>query len=362
MCCTAQVCKEPNKHLCYPGDCCGQYIYCSAMGEASAIIDMGGDNLCWKGFSVSPSSDVCASTNCTSSGVFDSDNYSAASSALPCAGSWEQCGGIGFTGPSCCQSGLACTYNNDWYSQCLPSADKPSPSPSRTPQLTQRYCGGGSRGNGLCADSSLCCSKWGWCGTGSLYCGGTAPSPSPSPSRSPALLAPSSTPSRTKAPSSSPSPSPASGGACAGKVYVARLTWYESYPDPNSEECVKYSGCEYRGQFAGVDGVMSEEWVKAHRIVAVHEKQWEQLKLKYVRVTQGSQSIVAQVLDYCADSDCDGCCTQNGYGPDSLLIDMEHYTAVAFQASGGDPNPDGQVDGTVAFVVCSDAYNCPEFC
>ncbi|THH17290.1 hypothetical protein EW146_g3499 [Bondarzewia mesenterica] len=32
---------------------------------------------------------------------------------------YGQCGGIGWTGATACVSGLTCTYNNDYYSQCL---------------------------------------------------------------------------------------------------------------------------------------------------------------------------------------------------------------------------------------------------
>ncbi|KAG9044377.1 Endo-1,4-beta-xylanase F3 [Tulasnella sp. UAMH 9824] len=32
---------------------------------------------------------------------------------------YGQCGGIGYTGSTVCDSGLTCTYFNDWYSQCL---------------------------------------------------------------------------------------------------------------------------------------------------------------------------------------------------------------------------------------------------
>ncbi|KAF3925092.1 Alpha-L-arabinofuranosidase [Arthrobotrys entomopaga] len=35
-----------------------------------------------------------------------------------CAGIWQQCGGIGYTGPTCCTSST-CTYSNPYYSQCL---------------------------------------------------------------------------------------------------------------------------------------------------------------------------------------------------------------------------------------------------
>nr|BAA09785.1 Cellulase [[Humicola] grisea var. thermoidea] len=40
-------------------------------------------------------------------------------SAGPKAGRWQQCGGIGFTGPTQCEEPYTCTKLNDWYSQCL---------------------------------------------------------------------------------------------------------------------------------------------------------------------------------------------------------------------------------------------------
>ncbi|KAJ3052313.1 hypothetical protein HK097_006541 [Rhizophlyctis rosea] len=36
-----------------------------------------------------------------------------------CAAKWGQCGGQGWTGPTCCQSGSTCKFSNNWYSQCL---------------------------------------------------------------------------------------------------------------------------------------------------------------------------------------------------------------------------------------------------
>ncbi|KAJ2992589.1 hypothetical protein HDV02_002973 [Globomyces sp. JEL0801] len=39
-----------------------------------------------------------------------------------CAALYQQCGGISFTGPICCQSGAICVISNEWYSQCQPSA------------------------------------------------------------------------------------------------------------------------------------------------------------------------------------------------------------------------------------------------
>ncbi|KAJ3042201.1 carbohydrate-binding module 1 [Rhizophlyctis rosea] len=36
-----------------------------------------------------------------------------------CAAKWGQCGGQGWTGATCCQSGSTCRASNQWYSQCL---------------------------------------------------------------------------------------------------------------------------------------------------------------------------------------------------------------------------------------------------
>lgn len=32
---------------------------------------------------------------------------------------WGQCGGENWSGPKVCVSGTVCTFNNQWYSQCL---------------------------------------------------------------------------------------------------------------------------------------------------------------------------------------------------------------------------------------------------
>jgi hypothetical protein len=42
-----------------------------------------------------------------------------------CAKPWQQCGGEGWEGPSCCGSGFSCTRDNPYYSKC--KADKASP-------------------------------------------------------------------------------------------------------------------------------------------------------------------------------------------------------------------------------------------
>jgi endoglucanase len=44
-----------------------------------------------------------------------------ASSSQGQARGWEQCGGIGWTGPTVCESGYTCIVHNPYYHQCLPA-------------------------------------------------------------------------------------------------------------------------------------------------------------------------------------------------------------------------------------------------
>ncbi|SRR6266545_1369173 len=114
----------------------------------------------------------------------------------------------------------------------------------------------------------------------------------------------------------------------------ANLTNFTSYPDPGSEECIKFNGCMWAGQFAFVDGKQSESWVKSHNILAVHEKDANKYKLKTLRLRQGSHQIDAKVYDECSDSDCDGCCTENASGT-GFLIDIEKFTMQRFGSGDG---------------------------
>ena len=138
------------------------------------------------------------------------------------------------------------------------------------------------------------------------------------------------------------------GTSCSGPWYKANLTWYESYPDPGSEECIQYNGCTWAGQFYGLDGTKTEEWVASHNIISVHQKDWDWLGMQTIKLRQGGHEIIATVYDLCSDSDCDGCCTQN-LGPvnsdgNSYLIDIEAYTKERF----------GSDEGIVEFQICDD--------
>lgn len=114
----------------------------------------------------------------------------------------------------------------------------------------------------------------------------------------------------------------------------ANLTNFESYPDPESEECIEYNGCQWEGQFAALDEKQTEAWVEAHNIAAVHSKHFEEFKLKTLRLWMEESQIDVTVYDMCADSDCDGCCTKNSEET-GFLIDIEKYTMERFGYGSG---------------------------
>jgi hypothetical protein len=115
----------------------------------------------------------------------------------------------------------------------------------------------------------------------------------------------------------------------------ANLTNYTSYPVPGSDECILYSGCRWQGWFAALPDSMSEAWVASNNIISVNSPDYTTLRLKTLRLRQGTQTIDAVVYDKCADSDCSGCCTrnatQNGL---NFLIDIEKYTMERFGGRG----------------------------
>jgi hypothetical protein len=128
---------------------------------------------------------------------------------------------------------------------------------------------------------------------------------------------------------------------CDSQRHTARLTNYESYPKPGSEECIENNGCTWAGQFYGLSGKKSENWVRDHNIVAVHLKDWETLGMKTLRLQQDDRTLMVKVYDACSDADCEGCCTAN-LGGDGYLVDIEKYTMERF----------GSDDGLVTFQVC----------
>jgi hypothetical protein len=127
-----------------------------------------------------------------------------------------------------------------------------------------------------------------------------------------------------------------SGGSTGGDLTwrKANLTWFTSYPDPGSEECIEFNGCMWAGQFAFLPNKQTENWVMMHNIAAVHEKDANAYKLKTLRLKQGTHQIDVTVYDMCSDSDCNGCCTANSRQT-GFLIDIESFTRDRFGADDG---------------------------
>jgi len=121
------------------------------------------------------------------------------------------------------------------------------------------------------------------------------------------------------------------GGAAATGCDAPGLVWktgsktnFTSYPAPGSDECIKYSGCLYEGQFAACNKTEPLSWVMTHNIVAVFPDLGT-LRLHDLCLKSGTKTIVVTALDTCGDSDCSGCCTQNKGNADEL-IDVESFT------------------------------------
>ncbi|MDQ2642811.1 MAG: hypothetical protein M3020_03285 [Myxococcota bacterium] len=117
---------------------------------------------------------------------------------------------------------------------------------------------------------------------------------------------------------------------------IANKTNYTSYPDPGSEECIEFNGCTWEGLFAACDDKKSEAWVSEHDIVAAFPD-FQELALHDLCLRKGAKTIVVTVLDTCADSDCDGCCSEN-QGSADQLIDLESYTNARWGV------PDGPIE------------------
>jgi hypothetical protein len=121
------------------------------------------------------------------------------------------------------------------------------------------------------------------------------------------------------------------GGGDDGELdwQLANLTNFTSYPEPGSDECEDFSGCQWAGQFAFVNGQQPESWVAAHNIAAVHSRDADEYALKTLRLRHDGRTIDVTVYDMCADRDCNGCCTQNA-SETGFLIDIESYTMQRF--------------------------------
>lgn len=172
-------------------------------------------------------------------------------------------------------------------------------------------------------------------------------------------------PSGTSPSGTSPSgtSSPTSGGSstsgCPAGWAAANGSIYSSWPMPGSQECVKYEGCRWAGQFSAISATGSggkcasgaakisggngtpkecrftPETVKSMRVASTTVKDFARLKGKKVEVfIEGRPQVKTTVTirDNCNDKDCkddncsgtySGCCSKNSDNGKYLLLDLE---------------------------------------
>lgn len=151
-------------------------------------------------------------------------------------------------------------------------------------------------------------------------------------------------PQQQPRPQQQPAPQP----AVKGGWKRATATYFHSYPPccPGSptynsgaskSECSDFNGCTWMGQFAGA-GKQSFQWVKNNNIVSFFElgqtegswnAKWKGRRI-LLRNPRTGKTMVATILDRCADSDCKGCCSENARQNGGYLVDLEVFTAQRF--------------------------------
>ncbi|KAJ3228636.1 hypothetical protein HDU78_009657 [Chytriomyces hyalinus] len=86
-------------------------------------------------------------------------------------GQYNRCGSDFYNARDSCMNGCSVDADCEGELKCF-NTGEPCPE-AGSGSSNGENCGGGSWGNGICDDTSLCCSQWGYCGTGSEFCSST---------------------------------------------------------------------------------------------------------------------------------------------------------------------------------------------
>ena len=79
-----------------------------------------------------------------------------------CGQLWEQCDGLDFKGPKCCQTGSICFKQDQWYSQCRPSSGGPGGADSGCGKLWDQCDGLDFKGSKCCQAGASCFKQDQW--------------------------------------------------------------------------------------------------------------------------------------------------------------------------------------------------------
>jgi hypothetical protein len=104
--------------------CCASGLTCAelnewfSMCEPSSLVEEAGTTTA---ASATAAPAATTTTAPTTTAVTSTAAPATTADGAACAGPWEQCGGNGWTGATCCVSGYACNELSEWHSQCDPS-------------------------------------------------------------------------------------------------------------------------------------------------------------------------------------------------------------------------------------------------
>ena len=94
-----------------------------------------------------------------------------------------------------CINAVVTVYETVFVTQTIYVVPTPKPTSNPITVINQAgTCGNEIKGNGVCPDAGVCCSKWFWCGDSTLHCEGSNPASAPqadSPASAPEIQKPS---------------------------------------------------------------------------------------------------------------------------------------------------------------------------
>ena len=96
---------------------------------------------------------------------------------------------------------------------------------------------------------------------------------------------------------------------------------------------------------------VTQNFVNNVNIVAVHSQDWAKYKYIPVDITYLGKTGRFVVMDYCSDSDCDGCCTKNmNMNNNGFLTDVDSTAALKVW---GIANAEDTLNDSATFKVVS---------
>jgi len=125
----------------------------SAAPETTSSVDSSTEATTSDSTSVSSSTTSATPATTTTTTTTTTAAPTAASTYGSCAGLWDQCGGIGYNGPTdCCDApGATCVYGGDYWSNC-----QPTDNPDSNCQKLWEQCGGVNWTGSTCCQIGVC--------------------------------------------------------------------------------------------------------------------------------------------------------------------------------------------------------------